>query len=560
MEVDSWISGPPPGDGAMRWVILLAVAALAATPIAGNFFSQLGKVADALGKRAAFAVIVVAIFSFLLSMSVSILVNFPEPVEHDEFSYVLAGETFAKGRLSNPRHPLWEFFETIHVLQDPTYQSKYPPGQGLALALGIITTGEPIVGVWFASAVACGALVWMLLAWLPPRWAVAGGFLAAMHPVMMQWSAAFWGGAVALAGGALVLGALRRLWETPKFADGIVLAIGALILANSRPYEGLLICIPIAIALLLWMFRRARKGEGGRVLKHVIAPCLLILVPGLLWMGYYNFRVTGHPLQTPYMRHDQLYNRTPHFFFGQLQPPKQFSNPQLARQHNQWEPQHWEKQQTFRGWLKEVGHKSYRLFRGFFQPLALMLPLLVLPLVLRRDRWMQLAAAMILLFAVGVFGVTWNVLLHYAAPVAPLAIALLMACMMELSQRGRTGKIALQILTALFLLSIWPAFDSIRISQTKGPQVARARMSNTTLAAYPGEKQLFVVRYLPGHLEWIEWVYNGADIDSQDIVWARDLGPEKLPRLLEYYKDRRKWIIEVGAVEIQRKPLGWKPE
>ena len=67
-----------------------------------------------------------------------------------------------------------------------------------------------------------------------------------------------------------------------------------------------------------------------------------------------------------------------------------------------------------------------------------------------------------------------------------------------------------------------------------------------------------MVRYLPGHNEHVEWVYNGADIDGQQIVWARDLGPQKLPRLLDYYKDRRKWIIEVGPVEVKPIPLGWK--
>jgi hypothetical protein len=333
--------------------------------------------------------------------------------------------------------------------------------------------------------------------------------------------------------------------------------MGALILANTRPYEGLLLCVPTCIALLVWMIHRQR-GQGASVIRNIIVPSLLILIPGFLWMGYYNYRVTGHPLQTPYMRHDQLYNRTPHFFFGQLQPPKIFSNPQLDRQHNQWEPEHWQRQQTFTGWAKEVGHKTYRLIRGFFQPLALAIPMLMLPTVLRRDRWMQLAAAMILCFAIGIFGVTWNVLLHYAAPIAPLTIALLMACISEMSQRGRILRIILQVAAALFLLSIWPAYDSIRKSQTNGPQFTRASISNTTLAAYPGEKHLFVVRYLPRHLEYIEWVYNGPDIDAQDIIWARDLGDEKNKKLLEYYKDRRKWIIEVGEIEIQRKPLGWK--
>src|SRR5436853_240506 len=381
MEVDSWISGPPPVAGAMRWMIMLAVAALAATPITGKLFSKLGKIADLLCKRPTFAVLVVSLFAFALSMTVSILVNFPEPVEHDEWSYMLAGQTFAEGRLTNPKHPLWEFFDTIHILQDPTYQSKYPPGQGLALALGIVTSGEPIAGVWFSGALACGALTWMLLAWMPPRWALAGGFVAALHPVMIQWSAAFWGGSVALAGGALVLGAFRRLWDAPKFSDGILLAIGALFLANSRPYEGLLMCIPTGIALLLWMIRR-RRDEAASVIRAVIAPGLLILIPGALWMGYYNYRVTGHPLQTPYMRHDPLYNRTPHFFFGHLQPPRQFTNPQLARQHNQCEPQHWQRQQTFTGWAKEVRHKTWRLIRGFCQPIALAVPFIMLPAVL----------------------------------------------------------------------------------------------------------------------------------------------------------------------------------
>src|SRR5437899_3450589 len=147
MEFLLWISGPPPGNGVVGWLVMLGVATLAATPVAGKIFSKLGQLAEALAKRTAIAVVTVAVFAFIVSAVLSLLVNFPEPVEHDEFSYLLAGQTFARGRLTNPKHPLWEFFDTIHVLQDPTYQSKYPPAQGLALAMGIVAAGEPIVGV-----------------------------------------------------------------------------------------------------------------------------------------------------------------------------------------------------------------------------------------------------------------------------------------------------------------------------------------------------------------------------------------------------------------------------
>ena len=52
------------------------------------------------------------------------------PQIQDEFSYLLASDTYSSFRLTNPSHVLWRFFETIHVLEEPTYQSKYPARSG----------------------------------------------------------------------------------------------------------------------------------------------------------------------------------------------------------------------------------------------------------------------------------------------------------------------------------------------------------------------------------------------------------------------------------------------
>jgi hypothetical protein len=41
-------------------------------------------------------------------------------------------------------------------------------------------------------------------------------------------------------------------------------------------------------------------------------------------------------------------------------------------------------------------------------------------------------------------------------------------------------------------------------------------------------------------------VYNEANIDGAKIVWAREMDSGQNRKLVEYFKDRQVWLVEVN--------------
>src|ERR1035438_6452254 len=164
----------------------------------------------------------------------------PAPDLYDEFSHLLAADTLRHFRLANPPHALPQFFETFFVLQRPTYASIYPPGQGLALAIGWTLFGHPWAGVLAATAAFCGLCYWMLRGWVSPRWALVGGLLAVIEfGPLNQWMNEYWGGEWIAASGCLVFGALPRLRAAPRRRDALLLGLGLAMLSASATVIGL---------------------------------------------------------------------------------------------------------------------------------------------------------------------------------------------------------------------------------------------------------------------------------------------------------------------------------
>jgi hypothetical protein len=257
----------------------------------------------AAGQRITLPVIVCAVL--LGCFVVACVLHEPVPRIHDEFSYLLMSDTFVSGHVVNPSPPLPQFFDTFHELMHPVYVSKYFAAQGVFLAVGKEITGHSIAGVWLSSALACAATFWMLEAWISSTWALFGAILMiAQLGIYSYWSQSYWGGMVAALGGALFFGATRRLWKQFNWHNAIWMALGLVLLANSRPLEGLIVLLPLGILFMSHLCRKRRWKEAGFWPALISAGFVLLL--GAAAMGSYNHAITGSSLQTPYMAHGNI--------------------------------------------------------------------------------------------------------------------------------------------------------------------------------------------------------------------------------------------------------------
>ena len=516
--------------------------------------------------RPCIAVLVIGALAFLASATPAIFTGIPQPCICDESSYLLAADTFAEGRLANPPHPFWKHFESLMAIQQPTYASKYPPAQGLALAFGQVFFGHPIVGVWLSVAMACAAICWMLCGWCPVRWAWTGGLVAVVRiafsgPATVlwfdlgwqfksdaYWSQSYWGGAMAALGGALVFGASPRIIKKQRPLAAFWLAAGLAILANSRPFEGLVATLPVMVILTVWCVRSREIGLRA-LFSNVLAPTVPVLFLTGLWMAFYNYRVTGNPLLLPFSVHQSTYDIMPIYLWQSLRTEPAYNHLIMRDFYANYLVNSYLIQRSFHGWILRAGWKILSLW--FFYVGVLFTPFFVELRWMLRRRSVQFALATWALLVAALLAETWA-MPHYAAPASSLAFLLVVESLRQAQLarwRGRrVGRFLVRAVLPLLLVSALTSFVLARVLVPSHWSWSVDRHEIERSLEQEGGKHLVIIRYGPKHPVIAEWVYNRADIDAAKVVWAREMDPLSNRKLIEYFKDRYIWLLEPDRI------------
>jgi hypothetical protein len=514
----------------------------------------------ALADRRALTLAVVGVWGFATSATTA----WYRPhflISPDEFCYLLAADTFAQGRWTNPAPPEWKHFETHNTLVHPTYQAKYPPIQGLLLAVGQVTTGQPRVGVWLSMGLAAAAAAWCVYGLAAPRWGLIAGLLTAVHPMIhhfgiFSWTQAYWGGCGAFIGGCLLYGGWFRLERRRSWTDGIALGVGLLILANSRPYEGLLVSLPVLVVLVRWWLRRPTWAE-----RAVVGPMLAVLLVGAGLMVTYWTAVTGSPGQMPYTLYEHKYSSIPLFWWNALKAPAepeclpgwyahldQLAGPVYFAHYYPDGGINWPNA------IKLMSEKLRANWYFFGQPwLLLMLPAMMFGLHLRRGR--LLLAGMVLVLA-GLLGIVW-LFPHYAAPMSGLVLAFALLG----ARVVRAGRPRIPFLNHF----LWLGTGTLVVGLTLQMQIyeeldlrpepwyERRLEVEAWLREQPGP-HLVILTYGPKPDFRYDFVYNSANFATAPILFARSLGPERDVQLRAAFPTRRVWRVQADAPIVQVEP------
>ena len=346
-------------------------------------------------------------------------------------------------------------------------------------------------------------------------------------------------------GGALALGTVVRLFDPDRSRRSRVIlscafAVGLLILATSRPYEGFAFSIPL---FGYFGYRFVKAGPTAHLLRDGRLPMLLIGIFGIFGMGYYNHATTGDAFVMPYVLNHRTYWPLPFFLGENANPHPESPDPVFAKFFKVTEREYGlEKIKTLPGILSlEIGRFWQDWF--FYVGPALTLPVLIGLISCMMQPPLRIAVLGFLSTALALALCVYS-MPHYAA-VATVAIFVFtvegLRYLWATQQRGERAFVIAVVITVM-------AMSVTRQSATTSMNTTfhfpdQRKLIAEQLSGKPGKQLLLVTYDLDRHYPGNELVHNGADFSTEKILWARSKGRENDLDLCRAYPDRKFWRV-----------------
>ena len=477
----------------------------------------------------------------------------PIPVVHDEMSYVLQSEIFARFRWTAPTPPIPEFFEQPHVLVVPAVASKYPPGHALLLALGAFLHFPPLVPLLLSAATA--ALIALLATRLTNAWvALLTWVIWLTTPLVLRYQPAYFSEVTT---SAVVLASWWCLLEWREMRQRRWLLLLALAVgwgAITRPVTMLAYAIPIG-AVVIWDLIRAKRL--GPLLDFGLA--VLVGTAVLAILPLWSWRTTGDAKLTPvalYSR-DYLPFDKPGFTPDTTAPRRVLSpvvkslyDDFLAHRQNQ------RLRDLPRTFAERLSNLAWDLFRG---TQLLLVPFFAFGLfsMTKPLRFGLISAGLLFLFYLPyAHDAPWTL---YYLEVAPIIAAITAAGMwralvwvanrvivqLYIYRRPKLGATLITIVLSFFAL---PTMNYWRLQhqQMNSTRVAFQR----AVRQLPTSKAVIFLHYT-NRAHHLSLVYNNADPERAPVWVVHDLG-DRNRDLVNMALDRTAFVFDEAQGEFKR--------
>ncbi len=488
-----------------------------------------------LTQKPLFILTLLVLIALCLDLGLLYWVN-PFPVFFDEFAYLLIGDTISNGRLCNPTHPHYQFFESFQIQHLPCYTGRFPPLLGFVYAIPLALNLHPLLGVIVLHLLAIILTYHVLRNNFSITTTTILSLLVALHPhIIASWVLTYWGGLGSFVGALLTLNTVLNYRKKYHFLYCLLFVVGGLMLLSGRPFEGL-------VLLFGMLFCLSRLVSTELTKKTIILLFMLTAFTAIIFWGWYNYHTTGSATTSAYSRYQDKYSIAQPFVFSNNNYPNSFAYPEMKEFYLEEAQQAVSRKESLLSYSNFVFKKIGRHFRSYLSIGILLLFLFIFYQRISHPLANFTIGMLVMIIAIGFLPIAFDNS-HYSAPYAVilfLGLAILIENILccRLAQRWK-----ILIITGYFIILTTELVNTVSTTHEYLQSSIFSSKKEVFQPLIDDQRQHLVFVKYQNHELGHEVVYNSANIDQQKIVIARFLNPLENQLLINYYPTRQKWLL-----------------